>query len=97
MLAARLRSSNIDASSGSVDLLEQIVMRIRVRWPETEIIIRGDSGFCREEIMAWCESRPNLDYIFGLAKNSRLTAVIKEELDGARLLCEESGKRARFF
>ncbi len=97
LLAARLRSSNIDASLGSVDLLEQIIGHIRVEWPETKIIVRGDSGFCREEIMAWCEGKEAVDYVFGLAKNSRLTAVIKEELDGARLLYEKSGKSARIF
>lgn len=97
LLAAWLRPSNIDASLGSVDLLDQIVGRIRIVWPETAIIIRGDSGFCREKIMSWCEGEAGVDYIFGLAKNSRLVAMIEEELDGARLLYEESGKRERIF
>ena len=97
LLVAQLRPSNIDASLGSVYLLEQIVGRIRIVWPETAVIIRGDSGFCREKIMSWCEGEAGVDYIFGLAKNSRLTKMIEEELDGARLLYEESGKRERIF
>ncbi len=97
LLVARLRPSNIDASLGSVYLLEQIVGRIRIVWPETAVIIRGDGGFCREKIMSWCEGEAGVDYIFGLPKNSRLTKMIEEELDGVRLLYEESGKRERIF
>lgn len=82
-----------------MDLLEQIIGRIRVRWPETEIIIRGDSGFCREEIMAWCEGKEAVDYVFGIAKNSRLVAMIGEELKQAGLLFEQSpdNSGARIF
>jgi hypothetical protein len=71
LLCARLRQADIDASSGSVDELTRIVGQIRQCWPETRIIIRGDSGFCREEIMAWCESN-DIDFVLGVAKNKRL-------------------------
>jgi hypothetical protein len=74
LLCARLRPSNIDASAGSVEELERIVAQIRARWPETKIIIRGDSGFCREAIMAWCEAN-QVDFVLGLAKNERLRAM----------------------
>jgi hypothetical protein len=74
LLCARLRPSNIDASAGSVEELTRIVAQIRQRWPGVQIIIRGDSGFCREEIMAWCEAN-GVDFVLGLAKNDRLNAL----------------------
>lgn len=71
LLGARLRRSNIDASAGTLDELAPIVERIRARWPRTKIVIRADSGFCRDEILSWCEAN-GVDYVIGLAKNSRL-------------------------
>lgn len=97
LLAALLRPSNIDASAGSVDLMKQMVLHIRTRWPYTNIIFRADSAFCREEIMAWCEAEAGVDYIFGIAKNSRLVTMIEEEMQQARLLFEQTGKSARLF
>jgi hypothetical protein len=96
LLCARLRPSNIDASEGTVEELERIVRQIRDTWPEVKIIVRGDSGFCREKIMQWCEAH-EIDYVFGLAKNDRLKAVISEELQQARQLYEETGKPARVY
>ena len=96
LLCARLRPSNIDASEGTVEELERIVRQIRDAWPEVKIIVRGDSGFCREKIMHWCETHA-IDYVFGLAKNDRLKAVISEELQRARELYEETGKAARVY
>jgi hypothetical protein len=74
LLCARLRKSDIDACEGSVAELERIVGQIRAQWPDTKIVIRGDSGFCREAIMAWCEVH-RVDYVIGLAKNARLLAA----------------------
>ena len=96
LLCARLRSSNIDASSGTVEELERIVGRIRQTWPDTIIVVRADSGFCREAIMAWCECN-NVKYVLGLAKNSRLIAEIGDELAQAKALFEHSGEPARLF
>jgi len=79
LLAAELRPSNIDASAGTVELLERLVGQIRIRWTDVRIIVRGDSGFAREGIMSWCESN-GVDYVFGLARNSRLVAEISQEL-----------------
>jgi hypothetical protein len=73
-LCARLRKADSDASDGSVAELARIVPAVRARWPQTKIGIRGDSGFCREEIMAWCEAQ-GVDYVLGLAKNKRLDAL----------------------
>lgn len=96
LLAARLRSSNIDASAGSVEELQRIVKQIRAVWPEVRILVRGDSGFCREELMAWCAAE-GVDYLLGLAKNERLKAQIKEELQQAKQQYQETGHAARIF
>jgi len=96
LLVARLRPSNIDASAGSVEELQRIVKQIRTVWPQVRIVVRGDSGFCREELMAWCEAA-GVDYLLGLAKNKRLQAHIKEELRQAKQQYQESGRAARIF
>jgi hypothetical protein len=96
LLGARLRPSNIDASEGTVEELERIVEQIRSRWPEVKIIVRGDSGFCRDSIMTWCEAR-EIEYVFGFAKNERLKAMIASELQQARQLYETTKKAARVF
>jgi hypothetical protein len=97
LLCARLRPSNIDASAGSKEELERIVAHIRARWPEVEISIRGDSGFCREELMAWCEGQPHVHYLLAMGKNSRLVEEIAAELEEARQMYEESGEAARVY
>jgi hypothetical protein len=96
LLCARLRPSNIDASEGTVEELKRIVGQIRSRWPGVKIIVRGDSGFCRDSIMTWCEAN-QIDYVFGLAKNERLKAMIAVELEQAQHLYEETRKAARVF
>ncbi len=96
LLCARLRRSNIDASKGTVDELDRIVSQIRSAWPEVEIIVRGDSGFCRESIIAWCEEN-GVKYVLGVARNDRLKATITEELLEAEQLSSETGAAARVF
>jgi hypothetical protein len=96
LLAAELRTSNIDGSAGTVELLERLVGQIRLRWPEVRVIIRADSGFARDEIMAWCEAN-GVDYVLGLAKNARLLAEIAEELAIAGAEHEQTGTAARCF
>ena len=96
LLSARLRPSNIDASAGSVKELERIVGQIRAQWPHVQIVIRADSGFCRERIMAWCEAN-DVDFVLGLAKNKRLITEIASELKQAKTQYEATGKAARVF
>ncbi len=96
LLCAKLRPSDIDAAAGSVKQLDHIVKHIRQHWPEVEIVIRGDSGFCRENIMAWCEAN-NVDYILGLAKNQRLQRILGKELHEAKQQFEATGHAARVF
>jgi hypothetical protein len=96
LLCARLRPSNIDASAGCLEEVERIVAQIRQRWPEVKITIRGDSGFCREELMSWCETH-GVDYVLGLAKNERLKAEIAGELEQAAEQYAQTGQAARAF
>jgi Transposase DDE domain group 1 len=96
LLGARLRPSNIDASAGAVEELERIVGQIRQAWPEVKITIRGDSGFCREVLMSWCEAH-RVAYVLGLAKNERLKAEIAVELEQAAQRYAQTGQAARVF
>ena len=96
LLCARLRRADIDASAGTVDELQRIVAHLRQSWPKVEILVRADSGFCREEIMAWCENNA-VDYVFGLARNSRLEKEIAGRLREAQHRSEEIGEPVRFF
>ena len=96
LLCARLRRSNIDASAGTVDELQRIVTQIRAAWPRVQIIIRADSGFAREEIMAWCEAHA-VDYVLGLAKNARLKRALSKELRQAKREHAQTGAPARVF
>jgi hypothetical protein len=96
LLCARLRPSDIDTSAGSLKQLKRIVAQIREAWPRLKIVIRADSGFCREPIMARCE-RSGVDYVLGLAQNPRLVAAIADELGQARQQFEATGQPARVF
>lgn len=96
LLCAQLRPSNIDASAGSVKQLTRIISQIRSPWPEVQIIIRGDSGFCRENIMSWCENN-GVDYILGLAKNERLKREIATEMNQAKEIYRQTLQAARVF
>ena len=96
LLAAKLRRSNIDASAGAVEEVARIVGRIRARWPRVRIVLRADSGFAREALMAWCEAR-RVGFVFGLARNARLESRIAGALQEARALAEASGQAARVF
>src|SRR5512133_1708270 len=96
LLAAKLRRSNIDASAGAVAEVARIVAQIRLRWPRVRILLRADSGFAREALMRWCELN-RIDYLFGLARNERLSAAVAAELQEAPQLGERTGKPARRF
>jgi hypothetical protein len=96
LLAARLRRSNIDAAAGSVEEVARIVAQVWARWPRVRILLRADSGFCREALMAWCEAN-RVDYLFGLARNARLEAEIAAELAEAAAESQATGRPARRF
>lgn len=84
VLWAELRESGQDASAGTVEALEKITAAIRRRFPKARIVVRGDSGFAREAIMAWCEDRKNVFYLLGLARNKRLQALLEYDMVRAR-------------
>jgi Transposase DDE domain group 1 len=96
LLCAKLRRSNIDAAAGAREEVERIVAQIRERWPSVKIMLRADSGFCREELMSWCEQNA-VDYVFGLARNVRLVRAIGAELQAAAAESRDSQRPARRF
>ena len=96
LLCARLRPSNIDASAGALEEVQRIVAQLRRVWPQAAIVLRADSGFCRDEMMSWCEDN-GVDYVFGLAKNERLRKKIGGAMKRARQQWKKTGKPARVF
>lgn len=96
LLLARLRSADVDAAAGAVEDVARLIARIRARWPRTGILLRADSGFAREDLMAWCEAN-GVDFVFGLARNERLVAEIVAELDRAAAASCRTGRPQRRF
>jgi hypothetical protein len=96
VLCVRLREANHDAAFGCLSEIERIVRQIREAWPEVRIILRGDSGFCRNQVMSWCESH-DVDYVFGMARNQRLRRIIGKQMREATLRWQQTGKPARVF
>jgi hypothetical protein len=96
LLCAKLRTSNIDGSAGAQEEVQRIVAQIRESWPEVRIILRADSGFCRDGLMSWCESN-RVDYVFGMAKNARVIREIDDELLRAAIQSALLGVSARRF
>ena len=96
LLLARQRRANVAGSDGAVEEMARIIAQIRRRWPRVRIILRADSGFCNDQLMGWCEAN-RVDFVFGLARNSRLEAALLEPLAEARRLCIAAGKPARVF
>jgi hypothetical protein len=91
-----LRQSNSDAAAGSLAEIQRIVAQIRAAWPKVKIVLRGDSGFCRNELMSWCEAK-RVDYVFGLARNQRLRRIIGSQMWEATQQWCMTGKPARVF
>lgn len=96
LLCAKLRRANIDGAAGACEEIERIAAQMRARWPHVKIILRADSGFCREALMSWCEQNA-VDYVFGLARNSRLVRTIGAELQEAKAESQHTQRPARRF
>ncbi|HWW19195.1 MAG TPA: IS1380 family transposase [Steroidobacteraceae bacterium] len=96
LLSSKLRPANIDGAAGAREEIERIVAQIRERWPQVRIILRADSGFCREPLMSWCEQNA-VDYVFGLARNTRLVRSIGAELHEAAAESAQTYRAARRF
>jgi Transposase DDE domain group 1 len=101
LLAAVQRPSDIGPAVGVIELLEQIIEQIRERWASVPILIRGDAGFSTDELMSWVEARKaggeRIDYLFGLAKNSRLLAMLAPQMKQAEALYRQNGETSRVF
>src|ERR1700694_5287266 len=96
LLVAKLRRADMDAAAGAVEEVARLVARIRARWPRTRILLRADSGFAREDLMAWCEAN-GADFVFGLARHERLLAMIKTERDVVAAKSGRTGRPERRF
>ena len=96
LLDAKLRRASLDAADGAVEAVARIVAQIRHRWPHVRILVRADSGFARDDLMAWCEAN-GVHFLFGLAQNKRLNAMIADELAQAEAKSRRTGKPARSF
>lgn len=96
LLSSRLRTSDCDPMEGAIEDLSRIVARIRSQWPHARIIVRGDSGFCRDDLMSWCETQ-RVDFVLGLPKNPRLERLIVKDLKKAKRKFKKTGKAARRF
>lgn len=96
VLCVRLRESNHDASYGCLTEIERIVTQIRKAWPEVKIVLRGDSGFCRDALMSWCEQH-QVDYVFGMARNQKLRKIIGAEMHQATQQWKQTSQPARVF
>jgi hypothetical protein len=95
-LCAILRPSDCDAAAGCLTYVRRVVARLRQAWPDVPIVLRGDSGFCREYLMRWCEAN-GVDFLFGLAKNQRLLRILGQELHQAKEAFAQTGQPARLF
>src|SRR6266513_1362000 len=96
LLLAKLRRASVDAADGAIEEVARIVAHIRTEWPRTRIVLRADSGFARDDLMAWCEAN-GVDFLFGLAQNERLIAEIKTELDLVATKSRRTGRPERRF
>jgi hypothetical protein len=96
-LSVQLRPSNIDGAFGAKELFERIVSKLRRSWPTTHIILRADSGFCRDELLTWCEETEGVDYVVGVAKNSRLKKALARQMTRAHREHLQTGEAVRYF
>ena len=96
LLVAYLRPSNIDASKHAWSILSLLVKRFREKWPGVDIVVRGDSAFCRHRMLDWCE-RNGVRYIVGLARNAVLEREVEVACEVARDGFEATGRKSRLF
>lgn len=96
LVASYLRPSNIDAAKHSWAILKLLVNALREKWPKTRIVFRADSGFCRWKMLRWCEKN-GVQYIVGLAKNTRLQALSAEVMQQASKDFDEQRVKQRRF
>lgn len=96
ILVSYLRPSSVGAAHHARGITKLLVQKIRSRWPNTKIILRGDSGFAIERLMRWCDKN-NVGYVFGLQKNKVLEQKIACEMTRARILQSHLGDKQACF
>jgi hypothetical protein len=96
LLVSYLRPCNIDASKHAWAILALLVKRLRQEWPQVQIVLRADSGFCRDRLLKWCD-RTNVGYVVGLARNTRLYAFAKSIVRKSQRLQKKTGRKTRVF
>ena len=96
LLCARVRPANQDGAAGTIEELAGIIERIRLSWPQSRIIVRGDAGFCRDDLMTWCEAHA-IDFVLGMAKNNRLKSAIEAQMAEAKVQYQATQQAARVF
>ncbi len=96
LLLAQLRPSDIDGAKGARNVIRRIVNQIRSHWPHVKILVRGDSGFVRENLLRWCEGNA-VDYIFGLARNDYLLRKARKIRSRAALKLVNTNKTVKIF
>lgn len=97
LLVAKLREANQDAAAGSLETLQWLVGQLRARWPAVRIVVRADSGFCRDALMTWCETQDRVEYVLGLAKNARLKALLAPVMEEVAAKAANSGSSCRAY
>lgn len=96
LLVSKLRTSDKDGAYGALEELKRVIDRIRQRWPEVKITVRGDSGFCRDALLSWCEDE-NVTYVTGLARNARLESQISEPMQKVVKKARRKGRKVRVY
>lgn len=96
LLAAYLKPGDADPAAGAWAILKLLSKRFREVWPDVKIVFRADSGFCKHQMMNWCDKN-SIDYIIGISQNSRLLSKIRDLMNDAENLFNETGKKQRLF
>ena len=94
LLTCLLRPSRIDGAKHAAAVIKLLITRLREAWPNTRFIVRGDSGFCRQRLIRWCE-RKAVGYVIGVARNARLQARVADDEEQLRVAFEASGIKQR--
>ena len=97
VLSGQLRTADVDPAVGALADVQRIVAQLRQRWPQVRLLVRGDAGFCREALMAWCEEQAGVDYVCGLAQNARLQRAVRQQRERARRRGLVRGQSARCY